>query len=323
MSLRPAPTQVFGPRRAGNSISDVLSLSAQAAPGSLFGAPVCAASTTTTKEQLWTPMAISPPRSPVLPELQSRLEPPTFYLNADSVNLEPCLSTEPLVEAVCPTWECEMDGAALIRFAQEQNSSAIITGKGGKRVRNTDFVVAKPIVADAVVWRLMRDIDNEACGSCFFLMSQGAVVSKIEVMQSDSGSSEIGRVAIVDPMHTKLAVASGLADSSTLLEFQIPADHVRQLRALRAHMRADAGVGYIPTREVVVGRALDALPLKTSPGPGAAAAPSTWAKTKRFLHELSEVTVDAMQTHTEAEMTRAGALEAFRELVSGWKEYIA
>ena len=29
-------------------------------------------------------------------------------------------------------------------------------------------------------------------------------------------------------------------------------------------MRTDAGVGYIPTREVVVGRALDALPLKTA-----------------------------------------------------------
>lgn len=270
-------------------------------------------------------MAISPPRSPVRQECLLGSEPPPFCLNekcADGVNLEPCLSTEPLIEAVCPTWECEMDGAALIRFAQEQNSSAIITGKGGKRVRNTDFVIAKPIVADAVVWRLMRGIDNEPCGSCFFLTSQGAVVSKIEVMQSDSGSSDIGRVAIVDPMHTKLAVASGLADSSTLLEFQVPVAHVRQLRALRAHMRTDAGVGYIPTREVVVGRALDALPLKTSPGPGAAAAPSTWAKTKRFLHELSEVTVDAMQAHTQAEMSRAGALEAFRELASGWKEYI-
>ena len=55
------------------------------------------------------------PRSPVLHELQPRLEPPTFCLNGDSANLEPCLSTEPLIEAVCPTWECEMDGAALIR----------------------------------------------------------------------------------------------------------------------------------------------------------------------------------------------------------------
>ena len=89
-------------------------------------------------------------------------------------------------------------------------------------------------------------------------------------------------------------------------------------------MRADAGVGYIPTREVVVGRALDALPLKTSPGPGAAAsAEHVRPRPNDFSTSCPEVTVDAMQAHTQAEMSRAGALEAFRELASGWKEYIA
>ena len=295
--------------------------------GSLFGPAIGAPG-----GQLWDSMAVSPPRSPTLRPAEgaegaegapdaalslgaSELGVPGLLLSAG----EPAgASAEPIVDAVCATYEAETAGAALVRFAQERGASAVMTGKHGKRVRNADFVVAKPVVSDAVLWRPMQTAAGR--GHVFFLMDEGRVACRIEV--SEAGGA-LGRVAVVDPTYTALGVTAGVADPSSMLEYEDPETHLRALRALRARMREDAEVGYIPTSELVVGRGLEALPLTLKRGePGAAAAPAVWARTKRFLTEMSALTADAVEAHAEAEFGRVGASEHFRELTGGWREHV-
>jgi len=293
--------------------------------GSLFGPAIGAPG-----GQLWDSMAVSPPRSPTLRPAEGGDgggPEDAFSLGGGELGASALLlsggepagaSAEPVVDAVCATYEAETAGAALVRFAQERGASAVMTGKHGKRVRNADFVVAKPVVADAAVWRPMQGAAGR--GHVFFLMDEGRVACRVEV--SESGGV-LGRVAVVDPTHTTLGVSAGVADASTLLEYAEPEAHLRALRALRARMREDAEVGYIPTSELVVGRGLGALPLALKKGePGAAAAPAVWARTKRFLTEMSELTADAVEAHAEAEFARVGAGDHFRDLTRGWRENV-
>jgi hypothetical protein len=291
--------------------------------GSLFGPAIGAPG-----GQLWDSMAVSPPRSPPLRAVEGEGPDDALSLGASELGAPGLLlsagepagaSAEPIVDAVCATYEAETAGAALVRFAQERGVSAVMTGKHGKRVRNVDFVVAKPVASDAVLWRPMQQT-AAGRGHIFFLMHEGRVACRIEV--SESGGA-LGRVAVVDPAHTALAVSAGVADPSSLLEYVDPEAHLRALRALRARMREDAEVGYIPTSELVVGRGLEALPLALKRGePGAAAAPAVWARTKRFLTEMSTLAADAVEAHADAEFARVGAGEHFRELTGGWREHV-
>lgn len=326
MSLRSAAPAAPAGARAGPPPGPI-PFGAARGVGSLFGPAIGAPG-----GQLWDSMAVSPPRSPTLRPAEGGGESEdapedAFSLGAGELGASALLlsggepagaSAEPVVDAVCATWETETAGAALVRFAQERGASAVMTGKLGKRVRNVDFVVAKPVVADAALWRPMQTAAGR--GHVFFLMDEGRVACRVEV--SEAGGV-LGRVAVVDPTHTVLGVSAGVADPSTMLEYAEPEAHLRALRALRARMREDAEVGYIPTSELVVGRSLEALPLTLKKGePGAAAAPAVWARTKRFLTEMSALTADAVEAHAEAELARVGAIDHFRELTGGWREHV-
>lgn len=331
MSLRSAATPVppaAPAARAGPSPPPApIPFGSACGVGSLFGPAIGAPG-----GQLWDSMAISPPRSPTLRPSEGggdNEDAPgdAFSLGDGELGASALLlgggepagaSAEPIVDAVCATWEAETAGAALVRFAQERGASAVMTGRHGKRVRNADFVVAKPIAADAALWRPMQT--SAGRGHVFFLMDEGRVACRVEV--SEAGGV-LGRVAVVDPHHTLLGVSAGVADPSTMLEYAEPEAHLRALRALRARMREDAEVGYIPTSEVVVGRSLEALPLTLKKGePGAAAAPAVWARTKRFLAEMSALAADAVEAHAGAELARVGAGDHFRELARGWREHV-
>lgn len=310
MSIRSAMAR---PGAAEQRLDPADAALAARANGSLFGAAIGAAGA----EGMWTSMAISPPRTPPSTGLLGA-SPPPFALE-EILGDEPALPGETMVEAICTLHECDgVDSLALVRFSQELHASTLLS-TAQPRVRNYDHVVAKPVVADALRWQPMNALRGSR-GHVFELLHAGEVASRIEVSIGPLGRLE--RVAIVDAAYSPLAHASGMADASTMLVYDDPAERLRALRALGAQMRSDVLVGYLPTFEACVGPALDALTLDVrASSSSAVAAHTAWATTRRFLHEMSRLAADNADRHAAAELGTAAA-GALAELRDAWKRVV-
>lgn len=301
MSIRPT-----APARPG----------ADAAPGprgSLFGPAIGAAG-----PGLWSSMAVSPPRTPPSAPL-SAPSPPPFALDGVPGEDE-TLPGEAVVEGVCTMHDChQMDALALVRFAQELHASTVLTGTSAPRVRNYDYVLGKPVLADAVAWRAMT-APTGSRGHVFALEHEGHPTSRIEVVVGPSGALE--RLAVIDASFSPLAQAAGMADASAMLAYEHPPQHLHELRALGQRMRTDPRLGYVPTLEVCVGPALERLELSACAGGADATAlvhaRAAWATTRRFLGEMSGLAAANAQRHAATELGQAGASAAAAVLSRGW-----
>jgi hypothetical protein len=281
------------------------------ATGSIFGAAIGAVG-----ETLWTTMAISPPRTPPTSSTAALSPPPLALDEAAVLGEEAPLPGESTVEAVCTMHDCDcVDGVALVRFAQELNSSTLLVTTA-PRVRNYDYVVGKPVLADEVRWSPMSAQDGSQ-GHVFELFYQGAPSSRIEVCIGPQG--RLGRVAVVDASYSPLSAASGMSDASAMLCYEEPEEHLRALRALGSQMKTDSNVGYAPTLEVCIGPALDALPLQG----GGISARAAWTAARRFLGEMSSLAVANAERHAASELGRVSAPTALCTLRESWKRSVA
>ena len=178
--------------------------------------------------------------------------------DATTLREDEVLPGEVAVEGVVTMHDCVgVDNVALVRFAQETNASTLLLGASSPRVRNFDYVVGKPVLADAVSWKPMSAPDGRR-GHLFALEHEGRPSSRIEVFVGPQGRLE--RVAVVDASHSQLAAAWAWPTRRPCFEYAHRA-HLSELRTLVQRMRADTRVGYVPVLELCVGEALEALPL--------------------------------------------------------------
>ena len=268
---------------------------------------------------LWSTMAISPPRTP--PNVPISAPSPLPFELDDAGILGPSepLPGEVVVEGVVTMFDCVgVENVALVRFAQEPNSSTVLVGSSTPRVRNYDYVVGKPVCADAVGWKPMSAPVGMR-GHLFTLEHNGHPTTRIEATVTAQG--RLARLAVVDASYSPLAAASGMADASAMLEYATPERHLHELRALAQRMRSDSRVGYVPTLELCVGEALEALPMSFcgADGKTLVQAKAAWTATRRYLQEMSQLTAENAKRHAAAELTQAGAVHALEPLHGAWR----
>jgi len=252
-----------------------------------------------------------------------------------------------VLESVCPTWCYDLgDETALVVFDQAERGTMTVCSTP-RRVHNRDPVTAKAIVADAVSWRPMRDAaTGAAAGHVFQLSRGGAPVCRIEATlkaattmtggggegevaagEAGGGAGQLERVAVVQAAYAPLAMASGIADRSSLLVYDDPAAHLRDLQQVCANLRADAELGYAPVSECCVTGHFDRLsprmPLSTDFATSVehATARRAWGATKDFLRRMSTLTADCVDQYVGAEIRRTGAHE-LRAESTAWRRVV-
>lgn len=236
----------------------------------------------------------------------------------------------PLLESVCPTWAYDVgQDTALILFDQEAAGTMTVRSTP-RRVHNRDPVTAKPIVADRVVWKPMLDAETGTTGHVFQLCKHGAIACRIEVTLHDGDAEQptLRRVAIVQASYTPLAVASGIADRSSLLVYDQPDAHLDTLRGVHRSLQTDSELGYAPVSECCVTAHFDrlspCLPSVTdrSGGTDQQTARRAWVATKAFLKSMSSLTADCIDRYVETEIERTGAHELKNEY-KRWRHALA
>ena len=261
--------------------------------GSLFGAAIG-----TPEGGFWHRLAVSPPRTPPATTGQYAPLPPEFHLDAPPA----AAPTRDRVDSVFPSWAHDFaNDAVLVTFVQ---SSDVVTLRASPRLECTNVVHPTMVRADAVAWRPMACEATGVRGHLFTLSHQGRTTGRIEVTLG--ANDEIGKVLVVQPEYSPLTVAARMASPSSLLVFENVRAHTESLEALKRTLATDGDVGYVPTQELVVTRALDALVLTTDHSAEAAVARRHWKASKLLLGGLSTATADCVDAYTQSEFRRVG-----------------
>lgn len=232
----------------------------------------------------------------------------------------------PLLESVCPTWAYEFgDGTALVVFDQETAGTMTLL-RDPRRVHNREPVTAKAVAADDISWKPMKRRKGET-GHVFQLTSDGNVTCRIEVTASicnNGNTDRLRRVAVVQPSYAPLAVASGIADRSSMLVYDDPHTHVCTLRELHASLEVDTDLGYAPVSECCVTRQFERL-VPRYPHCATRAeiqeACLVWEQTRDFMKAMSVVTADCIDMYLEKEVRRTGAHE-LRRRATEWRSSV-
>ncbi len=260
-------------------------------PGSLFGAAIG-----TPTGGFWNQLAVSPPRTPPSAASQYAPLPPEFHLDA----VPAAVPTSEQVDSIFPSWAHDFSNAALVTFTQ---SADVVTLRASPRLECTNVVHPTMVHADAATWRPMLSESTGERGHLFALSHQGRPTCRIEVtLEGD----EVGRIVVVQPEYSPLAVAARMSAPSSLLVFEDVRAHTQSLHALRQSLSANGDTGYVPTQELVATRALDELVLTTDHSAEAAAARKHWKTTKRLLAALSTATADCIDAYAQCEFARVG-----------------
>ena len=262
-------------------------------PGSLFGAAIG-----TPEGGFWNRLAVSPPRSPPSATGQYTPLPPEFHLAAPPAAIPTCGQ----IDSVFPSWVHDFaNDAVLVTFVQ---SADVVTLRAAPRLECTNVVHPTMVRADAVSWRPMACDATGERGHLFSLFHEGRLTGRIEVTLD--ANDEIGKLLVVQPEFSPLTVATRVVSPSSLLVFDDVRAHTESLEALRQTLTTDGDVGYVPTQELVVTRALDKLVLATDHSAEAAVARRHWKATKLLLAGLSTATANCIDAYTQSELRRVG-----------------
>ena len=262
-------------------------------PGSLFGAAIG-----TPEGGFWNRIAVSPPRTPPSTTGQYTQLPPEFHLDAPPAAAQ----TRDKIDSVFPSWVHDFaNDAVLVTFVQ---SADVVTLRASPRLECTNVVHPTMVRADAVSWRPMACDATGVRGHLFSLSHEGRLTGRIEVTLG--ANDEIGKLLVVQPEFSPLTVAARVVSPSSLLVFDDVRAHTDSLEALRQTLTTDGDVGYVPTQELVVTRALDQLVLATDHSAEAAVARRHWKATKLLLAGLSTATANCIDAYTQSEFRRVG-----------------
>ena len=274
-------------------------------PGSLFGAAIG-----TPTGGFWHRLAVSPPRTPPTEASRYAQLPPEFHLDAGPA----AVPTAGQLDSVFPSWVHDFSDAVLVTFAE---TADVVTLRASPRLECANVVHPTMVRADAVAWRPMACEATGMRGHLFALSHQGRSTGRIEVTLD--ANDEIGKVLVVQPEYSPLTVAARMVSPSSLLVFDNVRAHTESLEALKRTLATDSDVGYVPTQELVVTRALDQLVLTTDHSAEAAIARRHWKSTKMLLAGLSTATADCIDAYTQSELKRVGkSVVGF----DGWRKVV-
>ena len=260
-------------------------------PGSLFGSAIGSP-----VGGFWNRLAVSPPRTPPTTSSQYDPMPPEFDIDAGPR----ATATASQLDSVFPSWVHNLSDAVLVTFVQ---STDVVTLRSSPLLQCTNVVHPTMVRADAASWRMMACDISGTCGHLFTLSHRGKHTCRIEVtLEGD----DIGKVVVVQPEYSALAVSSNLCSPSSLLVFKDVRERVKTLRSLQNEIAISSEVGYVPTQELVATSALDKLVLTTDHSPEAVIARRHWKLTKMLLTNLSTATADCVDAYTRSEFRRIG-----------------
>ena len=252
--------------------------------GSIFGDAI-------RLESLWTPMAISPPRSPSFSTPPTEAAPDPVRLPIDHFALEKTKWMRPVndVVHVFALEPEELYAVALIWF--EVSPEPVLLSNRGRLSRNA--VLPRTVFADELVWSPILDADG-AESHAFELRADGFERQcVVEVVG--------GRIVVVQSQYSPLAVMGGLVSPSTRLVFE--AGHREQLERLVDQVKSDPDDQvYVPTSEILLGRGLDRLTLSG----GTSEARRVWAETKRTLQSMNTHVVQGIHDRNTSEFLDVG-----------------
>ena len=259
-------------------------------PGSLFGAAIG-----TPTGGLFGPYVVSPPRTPPTEASRYAQLPPEFHLDA----APPAVPTTGQLDSVFPSWVHDFSDAVLVTFAQ---SPDVVTLRASPRLECANVVHPTMVRADAVAWRPMACEATGTRGHLFTLSHRGQPTCRIEV--SLIGGDELGRVVVVQPEYSPVAIAARTTAPSSLLIFDNLRAHTESLHALRHTLATSGDTGYVPTQELVATGALNELVLATDHSAEAAVARRHWKTLKLLLAALSTATADCVDAYAQSELRR-------------------
>jgi len=215
-----------------------------------------------------------------------------------------------------PSHLYELPECALMTFRQANDTVQI--SDFPRRVMVKDAVIGTPAAVDAVAWSEMEAPEG-AVGHVFSFSNEGRAVCKVEATLRN-GTLE--RVAVVQANYSPLLVAAGFVPPSSLLVYNKPKAHLASLRALHADLATDDELGYVPTSELVVTKAVARLALDADEGAKGDAARRDWKTTRAFLCELSTCAADCVDQYARVEVDRTKAHELRAELET-WRRHVA
>ena len=238
----------------------------------------------------------APAPAPAAPEPSKDEEPPTLV-------------------GFFPSHLYQLPERSMVTFRKENDTVQILDFP--RRVMVKDIVIGTPTSVDAVTWGEM-EAPSGAVGHVFSFSNDGKAVCKVEATLRD-GTLE--RVAVVQANYSPLLVAAGFVPPSSLLVYNKPRAHLEALRALHTDLATDDELGYTPTCELVITKAVEKLVLEAGEGEKAITARRDWEKTLRFLRELSTATADCVDRYAHAELERTKAHE-LRAEVAKWRRCV-
>lgn len=215
-----------------------------------------------------------------------------------------------------PSHLYELPERSIITFRQARETVQI--SEFPRRIMAKDAVIGIPTAVDAVTWGEMEAAESSV-GHVFSLTNEGREVCKVEATLRNG---ELERVAIVQANYSPLLVAAGFVPASSLLVYNRPKMHLAALRALHTDLAEDEELGYVPTSEMVMTKAVERLVLDVDEGAKGDAARRDWKMTLQFLRELSTATADCVDRYGLAELERTKAHELRVELTK-WRRHVA
>jgi hypothetical protein len=171
--------------------------------------------------------------------------------------------------------------------------------KYGTRL-NRDPILPKMVNVDTITWNPMITNAGEE-GHSYSLVHEGERVASIEVTCS--------RVIVVHSTYSPAALDASLISPSTRLVFE--RSHPEKLHAVVDEVRKDDDLIYLPVSEVLLGKALDRIPLRIDhkEHPSASEARRVWLDTRSFLKSMQKDVVLGIQHQNNMELTRTDATE--------------
>jgi len=278
--------------------------------GSLLGAPV--------STELWDRLS----GSPVLRSTTPSEVPSLCFERSDSVNdMEVDMSELSIsggesggiiLDSVIHVHE--LPSVFAYAYFERDAGVCILNSPGGTRVANSNPVVPRVVVSDAVLW-LPLISSNGQTGHKFLLTKDGVVQAHIEVFLDNENASSLSRVLLVHGLYSNFAHVAKLIDKHSILEFNSIQSHIEKLYETMSSITEDAM--YLPVNEVLVGLSLSptssdslqaSVPDQLASHPHASVVSMVWKDTKEQLHQLSSLVTNCIHQHNTFEFTRAGVM---------------
>ena len=246
----------------------------------------------------WSPMAVSPPRSPS--SSPPVLATGSIYERLSDLSLAPAAITAGVSTPEAVRNLVHVHGVPLEEFAScclvyfEDAGETVLASPTRKSL---GAVLPRLVFADSVTWIPIVSPEGTQ-GHAFKLQLEGETQTTFEIIGN--------RVVVLQPEFSALAVEAGTASPSTRLIFE--STYANDLAAVIANVREDEELGYLPNSDLLVGRQLDRIPLRGWGDASDGEARAVWKQTRTRLRSTNSLVCEGISIQNRRELSAAGVL---------------